>query len=743
MAVVVVFGALALLPALTHVYYDDLLLPFAMPFVAAYWLGALRGPARAVRRDRDRAAARTDEHRPLCARDDVRQRRVRARRHDRRPGARRRLLRSRAELHGALREKAALLERRREDAAGRAVVDERTRIAGELHDVVAHALSAMTVQATGARRLALTRPELARAAFEAIETSGREALDELRRLLGVLRREDAELTLAPQPSLRHVASLARQTTAAGLPVLLRVEGEPRELAAGLDVTAYRVAQEAPRRRARRRWRRPRRGAPALRRRRARRRGPRRRRAAHAAAAHWVRERVLLHGGRLVAGRRRSGGHTVRATLPLDGRTMAVDEAADAPCELTVVRDRVLRRVRRHHGLVDASIAAVLAAAGAVEVIVAPDRTGSVLANVLVALGYTVPLAWRRRAPLAVAAAVVAATLLMGLTLTPVDPLFVPLATILSSAYACGAYRDGRVALAGLVLVAAALPVITATMEGRIVADYVFPPLLMAVAWLAGRAVRTRTRLAAELHEAAAHVAEASEEEQKLAASEERRRIAREMHDLVAHSMSVMVVQAGGARRILERDPGRALEAATRIERTGRDALSEMRHLLGVLNGPHAVLAPQPTLGEIGELVLRARSAGLPAVLEFRGERRDLPAGLDLAAYRIVQEGLTNALKHAAHAPTTVTVDWSEATLTLEIRDHGPRAARRGDGGHGLVGMRERVRLYGGEIEAGPAEGGGWRVRATLPVAGDARLEARVAASTRPEGSHSRVEAVSA
>src|SRR4051794_27843402 len=155
-----------------------------------------------------------------------------------------RLLRSRAALNRALREQAALLERRREEAAGRAVLDERTRIAGELHDVVAHALSAMTVQATGARRLALTRPELALAAFGAIETAGREALDELRRLLGVLRREDAEITLAPQPSLRHVPSLVRRTTRAGLPVALKVEGAERELPAGLDVTAYRVVQDA-------------------------------------------------------------------------------------------------------------------------------------------------------------------------------------------------------------------------------------------------------------------------------------------------------------------------------------------------------------------------------------------------------------------------------------------------------------------------------------------------------------------
>ena len=158
----------------------------------------------------------------------------------------------------------------------------------------------------------------------------------------------------------------------------------------------------------------------------------------------------------------------------------------------------------------------------------------------------------------------------------------------------------------------------------------------------------------------------------MAVVDERRRIAREMHDLVAHSMSVMVVQAGGARRILDRDPARALEAATMIERTGREALTEMRHLLGVLNLPEAraALAPQPTLAELDELIARSRAAGLPTVLDLRGERRPLPAGLDLAAYRIVQEALTNALKHAGHAPTTVTVEFGEHELALEIRDQG-------------------------------------------------------------------------
>jgi signal transduction histidine kinase len=165
----------------------------------------------------------------------------------------------------------------------------------------------------------------------------------------------------------------------------------------------------------------------------------------------------------------------------------------------------------------------------------------------------------------------------------------------------------------------------------------------------------------------------------------------------------MVVQAAGARRILDRDPSRALEAATRIERTGREVLNEMRHLL---NGSGHPLAPQPTLSEIGELVGDARAAGLPTSLELRGTRRALPAGLDLAAYRIIQEALTNALHHASHATTTVTVEFSEHALVIEVRGHVA------DDGQCLVGMRERVRLYGGALET--TDGG---VRATLPLAG--------------------------
>ena len=195
--------------------------------------------------------------------------------------------------------------------------------------------------------------------------------------------------------------------------------------------------------------------------------------------------------------------------------------------------------------------------------------------------------------------------------------------------------------------------------------------------LAGRAVRSRSRLTAELHEAAVRADEAREVEAERAVADERRRIAREMHDVVAHSVSMMVVQAGGARRILERDPARAVAAAELIERTGREALAEMRALLGVLHAEeHAEYAPQPTLRELDALVERARSAGVPVEVAVEGERRELPAGLDLAAYRVVQEALTNVVKHAGGAPTEVSVHYRADAVEVRIADRGERQRPR-------------------------------------------------------------------
>ncbi len=190
----------------------------------------------------------------------------------------------------------------------------------------------------------------------------------------------------------------------------------------------------------------------------------------------------------------------------------------------------------------------------------------------------------------------------------------------------------------------------------------------------------------------------------------------------AAAAGVMVVQAGGARRILRRDPGRTEEAGVRIEQAGREALAEMRQLLGFLraeDGPPAH-GRQPGLGELGAPVERARGAGLRVAVQVEGEPRALAPGLDLAAYRILQEGLTNALKHAGSAPTVVAVRWAPDTLELEMADRGDGTPRNGavahsGGGHGLVGMGERVHLYGGVLETGRREGGGFAVRARLPL----------------------------
>jgi signal transduction histidine kinase len=212
----------------------------------------------------------------------------------------------------------------------------------------------------------------------------------------------------------------------------------------------------------------------------------------------------------------------------------------------------------------------------------------------------------------------------------------------------------------------------------------------------------------------------AERERDLAAREaiveERARIARELHDAIAHNVSMMVVQAGAERRVLDGDVG-TREVLETIERIGRGALTEMRRLVGMLRSDAAdSLAPQPGLGDLPTLVAQVRESGLPVDLMIEGERRELPVGIELSAYRIVQEALTNALKHAGEARASVRVRYEPESLELEIVDDGAGAAAPvASGGHGLVGMRERVALYGGRLDTGRRAGGGFAVRVLLPI----------------------------
>ena len=232
-------------------------------------------------------------------------------------------------------------------------------------------------------------------------------------------------------------------------------------------------------------------------------------------------------------------------------------------------------------------------------------------------------------------------------------------------------------------------------------------------WLAGRATRAR-RLRSEALE------RERDQRARAAASEERQRIARELHDVVAHGVVLMVLQAQGARRILDHDRERAREALEAIEETGQTALAEIRRSLGVLrdDSAPAELAPQRSLDDLGALVDEMREVGLQVDLRVRGPRRELRDGIDRSAYRIVQEALTNTIKHAGLVPTHVTVSYEPDSLVLEVADEGGGAAGHNGGGagQGLEGMRERVRLHGGELDAHPVAGRGFVVRARIPVA---------------------------
>jgi signal transduction histidine kinase len=239
-------------------------------------------------------------------------------------------------------------------------------------------------------------------------------------------------------------------------------------------------------------------------------------------------------------------------------------------------------------------------------------------------------------------------------------------------------------------------------------------------WFAGKAVHDRQQRGDVLEERNRQLQREQELTTRVALSDERQRIARELHDVVAHSVSVMVVQAGAARTWLRRDVARSEEALLAAESTGREALSELRRLLGLLTEAEATpaLAPQPGLDQLDRLVERVSRAGLPIAVEVSGERRALPPGIDLTAYRVLQEALTNALKYAPGAETRVRVAYGEDALELEVIDAGSHAPVNGapsGTGRGLIGMRQRVAVYGGELDAVKTDKGGFSLRARLPL----------------------------
>jgi signal transduction histidine kinase len=374
---------------------------------------------------------------------------------------------------------------------------------------------------------------------------------------------------------------------------------------------------------------------------------------------------------------------------------------------------MLDRLRTNPG--DALLALALAVLLELQVLLAGEP-GAAPASVVAALAITVPLAWRRRAPLAVVLAFAVICPLQGLLggelFNGYPPLIGALAAGVLAFYSLGAHTPDRQATPGLLAGIAGMWTGVLASGEVDVQSFVFSAGLVGLApWLAGRTNRAR-RLRAEALD------RERDQRARAAASEERQRIARELHDVVAHGIVLMVLQAQGARRILDHDADRAREALEAIEETGQTALAEIRRSLGILRDEHAraELAPQRSLDDLGALIDEMREAGLTVDLRVEGERRELREGIDRSAYRIVQEALTNTIKHAGLVPTHVTVTYEPDRLVLEVADEGDGAAAEdGGAGQGLAGMRERVRLHGGELDAHPVAGHGFVVRARIPL----------------------------
>jgi signal transduction histidine kinase len=352
----------------------------------------------------------------------------------------------------------------------------------------------------------------------------------------------------------------------------------------------------------------------------------------------------------------------------------------------------------------------------------PPR-GMLALGYALALLHTLPLAARRRFPGAVLALCVATGLAVATVGVP-DLLGI---AILVAVYSVAAYGDRWVSLAGLAAAELGAAAVQLTQGSFQWPTPITNALVIAAAWLLGHFVGVRRAYTARL-EQTAELERARAEQARQAVAEERLRLARELHDVVAHSISVIAVQSGVGAHVAKTQPEEAAKALAAIEVTSRAALTELRRLLGVLrqeDEPQGNLAPVPGLADLDSLLAEVAKAGLAVRLQVEGRPAQLPAGVDLSAYRIVQEALTNVVKHAGPARAQVAIRYRDHEVMVEVTDDGRGAAApTGDGrarvGHGLIGMRERVAVFGGDLQTGPRPGGGFRVAARLPLAVEGR-----------------------
>ena len=363
----------------------------------------------------------------------------------------------------------------------------------------------------------------------------------------------------------------------------------------------------------------------------------------------------------------------------------------------------------------------LAISAMCELVIASGRDTSLWFDMpLVALAIA-PLFARRRFPFAAPAAY----WIMATAISFIDGALIPSMTSLfpiglAAAFLLGNQRDSGLAWTGLAIVLGGITTVVYNIPGHANAELLFVPVDFGIAWAAGFALRARSEQAEAAETRAMQAEREREAAARVAVAEERTRIARELHDIVAHAVSVMVLQVGAVRHKLPDSLAEDREALTGVERAGRTALTEMRRLLSAMrhDGEEVELGPQPGLDGLDALLDDVGRAGLPVELHVDGQPFPLPRGVELSAYRIVQEGLTNALKHAHASDADVIVRYRPDELEIEVRDNGHGSTTSDGLGHGLVGVRERVKIYGGKMSAGPSTDGGFVLTTRLPVGGE-------------------------
>ncbi len=617
-------------------------------------------------------------------------------------------LATQTELTGELEQTTTRLDQEQTVRATRAAAEERSRIARDLHDVIAHCLSVMVVQTSAARVIADRDLDAAREALAVVESAGRDALVEFRRIVGVLRRESDELAGAPTPGVAQLSALADRATAAGLPVSLSITGSPEALSPTLELVTYRLVQEAL--------------TNAIKHAGSARaevhvradadelelivrdtgRPPPHGRGRDDGPGHGLvgmRERVALYGGEFQAGTRAEGGFQVHARIPLRGNLSARQEpTVSPPPERSLTH--ATRDARAHLPWLDPLLAGVLLGALETELIASGHRSGPFVLNVIVVAGLAVAAVWRRRSPLLFTAVVGALAAVMHAFLIPTQDLpLIAAYFLLVVPYTVAAWADRRRAWIGLLLLLGGTAV-SAVMAGHSdFWDVGGAVLILIAAWCSGRFIQARRVVNSELRRNAGRLVAEREDRARLAVAGERSRIARELHAVVARSVASMVVQTEATRTQLDQDAEQAKAAMETIEVTGRDALAEMRRILGVLRHPdeRGERAPRPGVDQVYALIQRARARGQQIELNVDGDPGTLTAGLDLAIYRILEEALARTDAEVA-VPVKVSLKCTTHELALNITT--PSAGARD---WPTDAMRERVALCGGELstEIGP------------------------------------------